>query len=155
MDTLYPGIAFGAASTLVAQMGILLGMIVSKQTPLALIVASAASAISGSFGDAFSLYISESTANRESSAILSSIAVLFSKLLLGALYVGLFYLLQNSPNYAIGSASFLTISLLAILSKLATKNDPNKFWNIYSIYILLTVLVVATTSLFGYWIRSF
>jgi len=51
------GSSFGA-NPLVAQMGILLGMLASQQSHTALLVASISSAISGSFGDAFSMYVS-------------------------------------------------------------------------------------------------
>ena len=88
------GKAFGSASTLVAQMGILLGMIVSNQSQPALVVASAASAISGSFGDAFSMYISETTAKAES-PLVPAVSVLITKLVIGAVYIGLFFSVSN------------------------------------------------------------
>jgi len=149
-----PGAAFGATSTLVAQMGILLGMLVSQQSSTALLVASAASAISGSFGDAFSIFISESTAQRDSS-ITTALSVLTSKLLLGATYVLLFYFLKKQPIPLVLTASILTLFLLILLSREITKETPEKLYSTVAMYSTLTVVVVVSTSLFGLWIRSF
>jgi hypothetical protein len=149
-----PGAAFGATSTLVAQMGILLGMLVSQQSSTALLVASAASAISGSFGDAFSIFISESTAQRDSS-ITTALSVLVSKLLLGATYVLLFSFLKKQPIPLVLTASILTLFLLILLSREITKETPEKLYSTVAMYSTLTVVVVVSTSLFGLWIRSF
>jgi hypothetical protein len=144
------GRAFGAASTLVAQMGILLGMIVSQQAQSALVVASAASAVSGSFGDAFSMFISESTAKREAFTAASS--VLFSKLGIGAIYVLLFFLVGKNHPLTLVLAITLTLTLLYILSlQMVEEGESN--WPTFTNFVILTILVVSVTSGFGFFIR--
>jgi len=154
------GKAFGSASTLVAQMGILLGMLASNQPQSALVVASAASAISGSFGDAFSIYVSESTGKRDD-PIVAAISVLITKLVIGAVYVLLFATLGKSQHILI-IAILLTLSLLYYLSTLQVQPavstmayEDNKNVNrTFLRYILLTTLVVTLTSSFGFAIRG-
>lgn len=143
------GKAFGSASTLVAQMGILLGMLASNQPQSALVVASAASAISGSFGDAFSIYVSEATGKRDNPLVAAS-SVLITKLVIGAVYVLLFATVK-SP-YILTIAILLTLSLLYYLSTMVDggKNVNRTFLQ----YIVLTTLVVALTSSFGFAIRG-
>jgi hypothetical protein len=139
------GNAFGAASTLVAQMGILLGMIVSNQPQAALVVASAASAVSGSFGDAFSMFVSESIDSRNTDAFITATSVLVTKLVIGAVYVILFFTLGNSPYLVIPAAILLTLILLYFVS------DSIKTMIQYTI---LTILVVCITSGLGVLIKQ-
>jgi hypothetical protein len=146
------GKAFGSASTLVAQMGILLGMIVSNQSQPALVVASAASAISGSFGDAFSMYISETTAKAES-PLVPAVSVLITKLVIGAVYVGLFFSVSNR-SMLIPVAILLTLILLYYLSTLAYPEDNAKINTTFLQYTALTTCVVTITSAFGYIIKK-
>jgi VIT1/CCC1 family predicted Fe2+/Mn2+ transporter len=148
MSGVLQGRAFGSASTLVAQMGILLGMLVSNQTQSALIVASASSAISGSFGDAFSIYISETTGKRDDPLVAAS-SVLITKLIIGAVYVSIFMLFGNS-NYTVVIATLLTLFLLYYLSIVASPTDVNKT---FIQFVTLTLVVVAITSSFGYAVR--
>lgn len=138
------GNAFGAASTLVAQMGILLGMIASNQPQAALVVASAASAVSGSFGDAFSMFVGESVGH-EQTAVISATSVLITKLVIGAVYVGLFFILGDTPNRVIPAATLLTLFLLYFLS------DSMKTMAQYTI---LTILVVCITSGIGFMLKN-
>jgi hypothetical protein len=149
MSGVLQGRAFGSASTLVAQMGILLGMLVSNQTQSALIVASASSAISGSFGDAFSIFISETTGKRDDPLVAAS-SVLITKLVIGAVYVSIFMLFGNS-NYTVVIATLLTLFLLYYLSIVASPTEVNKT---FIQYVTLTLVVVAITSSFGYAVRS-
>ena len=144
------GKAFGSASTLVAQMGILLGMLASNQPQSALVVASAASAISGSFGDAFSIYVSEATGKRDD-PLVAATSVLITKLVIGAVYVLLFATLGKS-HYILLIAILLTLSLLYYLSTMA--GDHKNVNTIFLQYIVLTTLVVALTSSFGFAIRG-
>jgi hypothetical protein len=145
------GRAFGAASTLVAQMGILLGMIVSQQTQSALVVASAASAVSGSFGDAFSMFISESTAKRE--AVTAATSVLLSKLGIGAIYVLLFFLVGKHHSLTIALAVLLTLVLLYSLSLQMVEANESPLPT-FTHFVFLTLLVVSVTSAFGFLIRQ-
>jgi len=145
------GKAFGSASTLVAQMGILLGMLASNQPQSALVVASAASAISGSFGDAFSIYVSESTGKRDD-PLIAATSVLITKLVIGAVYVLLFATLGKS-HYILLIAILLTLSLLYYLSLMA-HGDYKNVNRTFLQYIVLTTLVVALTSSFGFAIRG-
>ena len=145
------GKAFGSASTLVAQMGILLGMLASNQPQSALVVASAASAISGSFGDAFSIYVSESTGKRDN-PLVAATSVLITKLVIGAVYVLLFAILGKS-HYILAIAILLTLSLLYYLSMMA-QGDYKNVNKTFLQYIVLTTLVVALTSSFGFAIRG-
>lgn len=145
------GKAFGSASTLVAQMGILLGMLASNQPQSALVVASAASAISGSFGDAFSIYVSESTGKRDD-PLIAATSVLITKLVIGAVYVLLFATLGKSPHI-LTIAILLTLSLLYYLSTMAYEDYKNVNRTFLQ-YILLTTLVVTITSFFGFAIRG-
>ena len=145
------GKAFGSASTLVAQMGILLGMLASNQPQSALVVASAASAISGSFGDAFSIYVSESTGKRDD-PLIAATSVLITKLVIGAVYVLLFAILGKS-HYILAIAILLTLSLLYYLSTMVHDGGANVNRTFLQ-YILLTTLVVALTSSFGFAIRG-
>lgn len=142
------GKAFGSASTLVAQMGILLGMLASNQPQSALVVASAASAISGSFGDAFSIYVSEATGKRDN-PLVAATSVLITKLVIGAVYVLLFATVK-SP-YILTIAILLTLFLLYYLSTMVDGVNVNKT---FLQYIVLTSLVVALTSSFGFAIRG-
>jgi len=142
------GKAFGSASTLVAQMGILLGMLASNQPQSALVVASAASAISGSFGDAFSIYVSEATGKRDN-PLVAATSVLITKLVIGAVYVLLFATVK-SP-YILTIAILLTLSLLYYLSAMVDRTNVNRT---FVRYIVLTTLVVALTSSFGFAIRG-
>ena len=144
------GKAFGSASTLVAQMGILLGMLASNQPQSALVVASAASAISGSFGDAFSIYVSESAGKRDE-PIVAAISVLITKLVIGAVYVLLFATLGKS-HYILAIAILLTLFLLYYLSMMA--NEDSNVNRTFLQYIVLTTLVVSLTSSFGFAIRG-
>lgn len=151
------GAAFGAASTLVAQLGILLGMTVSGQPQSALVVASAASAVSGSFGDAFSMFVSESTAQRSETALSSGLAVLFSKLALGAVFV-VVYLLVPNRSVVVPAAAVLSMVLLYYLSTLMVRGKPDAEKEVlptFGYYVALTGAVVATTSGFGYLVRRF
>jgi hypothetical protein len=148
MSGVLQGRAFGSASTLVAQMGILLGMLVSNQTQSALIVASASSAISGSFGDAFSIFISETTGKRDDPLVAAS-SVLITKLVIGAVYVSIFMLFGNS-NYTVVIATLLTLFLLYYLSIVASPTEVNKT---FIQFVTLTLVVVAITSSFGYAVR--
>ena len=143
------GKAFGSASTLVAQMGILLGMLASNQPQSALVVASAASAISGSFGDAFSIYVSEATGKRDN-PLVAATSVLITKLVIGAVYVLLFAILGKS-HYILLIAILLTLSLLYYLSTMVDGANVNRT---FLQYIVLTTLVVALTSSFGFAIRG-
>jgi len=143
------GKAFGSASTLVAQMGILLGMLASNQPQAALVVASAASAISGSFGDSFSIYVSETTAKRDS-PITAATSVLITKLVIGAVYVLLFATLGKS-KYILPIATLLTLSLLYYLSVMT---DGENTYKTFVQYIVLTVLVICLTSFFGFAVRG-
>ena len=149
MSGISQGKAFGSASTLVAQMGILLGMLTSNQPQSALIVASAASAISGSFGDSFSIYVSETAAKREA-PIIAATSVLITKLVIGAVYVLLFVIFGKS-HYILPMATLLTLSLLYYLSTMTNDTDVNKT---FLQYVVLTVLVVCLTSFFGFAIRG-
>jgi len=151
MTAVEKGKAFGSASTLVAQMGILLGMVVSNQSQPALIVASAASAISGSFGDAFSMYISETTAKTQE-PLVPAVSVLITKLVIGAVYVGLFFSVSNRP-ILIPLATLLTLVLLYYLSIMAYPADNSKINTTFLQYTALTTCVVFVTSAFGYMIR--
>ena len=145
------GKAFGSASTLVAQMGILLGMLASNQPQSALVVASAASAISGSFGDAFSIYVSESAGKRDE-PIVAATSVLITKLVIGAVYVLLFATLGKS-HYILAIAILLTLFLLYYLSMMANEDYKNVNRTFLQ-YIVLTTLVVSLTSSFGFAIRG-
>jgi hypothetical protein len=149
MSGVLQGRAFGSASTLVAQMGILLGMLVSNQTQSALIVASASSAISGSFGDAFSIFISETTGKRDDPLDAAS-SVLITKLVIGAVYVSIFMLFGNS-KFTLVIATLLTLFLLYYLSIVASPTEVNKT---FIQFVTLTLVVVAITSSFGYAVRS-
>ncbi len=149
MSGVLQGKAFGSASTLVAQMGILLGMVVSNQTQSALVVASAASAISGSFGDAFSIYISETTGKRDDPLIAAS-SVLITKLVIGAVYVSIFMFFGNS-KYTLVIATLLTLFLLYYLSMIANPTEVNKT---FVQFVTLTLVVVSITSSFGYAVRN-
>ena len=149
MSGVLQGKAFGSASTLVAQMGILLGMLVSNQTQSALVVASAASAISGSFGDAFSIYISETTGKRDDPLVAAS-SVLITKLVIGAVYVSIFMFFGNS-KYTLTIATLLTLFLLYYLSILANPTEVNKT---FVQFVTLTLVVVSITSSFGYAVRN-
>ena len=151
MTAVEKGKAFGSASTLVAQMGILLGMVVSNQSQPALVVASAASAISGSFGDAFSMYISETTVKTQE-PLVPAVSVLITKLVIGAVYVLLFAILGKS-HYILAIAILLTLSLLYYLSMMA-QGDYKNVNKTFLQYIVLTTLVVALTSSFGFAIRG-
>ena len=146
------GKAFGSASTLVAQMGSLLGMLASNQPQSALVVASAASAISGSFGDAFSIYVSEATGKRDN-PLVAATSVLITKLVIGAVYVLLFAILGKS-HYILLIAILLTLSLLYYLSTMVHDGDYKNVNRTFLQYILLTTLVVALTSSFGFAIRG-
>ncbi len=130
-------------------MGILLGMLASNQPQSALVVASAASAISGSFGDAFSIYVSESTGKRDN-PLVAATSVLITKLVIGAVYVLLFAILGKS-HYILAIATLLTLSLLYYLSTMADGANVNRT---FLQYIVLTTLVVALTSSFGFAIRG-
>ena len=143
------GKAFGSASTLVAQMGILLGMLASNQPQSALVVASAASAISGSFGDAFSIYVSETTGKR-SDPLVPAVSVLITKLVIGAIYVLLF---ATVKSHILPIAILLTLSLLYYLSTMAYEDYKNVNRTFLQ-YIVLTSLVVALTSFFGFAVRG-
>jgi hypothetical protein len=149
MSGVLQGKAFGSASTLVAQMGILLGMVVSNQTQSALVVASAASAISGSFGDAFSIYISETTGKRDDPLVAAS-SVLITKLVIGAVYVSIFMFFGNS-KYTLVIATLLTLFLLYYLSMIA---NPTKVNKTFVQFVTLTLVVVSITSSFGYAVRN-
>jgi len=149
MSAILQGKAFGSASTLVAQMGILLGMLVSNQTQSALVVASAASAISGSFGDAFSIYISETTGKGDDPLIAAS-SVLITKLIIGAVYVSIFMFFGNS-KFTLTIATLLTLFLLYYLSIIANPTEVNKT---FVQFITLTLFVVSITSSFGYAVRN-
>ena len=131
------GSSFGATSTLVAQMGILLGMLASQQSHTALLVASISSAISGSFGDAFSMYVSESSVKRE--AFFPALSVLGTKLALGFLYAALFYFFQK-PVPLILSATLLALLLLWVLSTSLHE---------FGLYVSLTGVVVGITAFIG------
>lgn len=146
------GKAFGSASTLVAQMGILLGMLASNQPQSALVVASAASAISGSLGDAFSIYVSESTGKRDD-PLIAATSVLITKLVIGAVYVLLFASLGKSPHI-LTIAILLTLSLLYYLSTMANPTDYKNVNRTFLQYVLLTTLVVSITSFFGFAVRG-
>ena len=146
------GKAFGSASTLVAQMGILLGMLASNQPQSALVVASAASAISGSFGDAFSIYLSESAGKRDE-PIVAAISVLITKLVIGAVYVALFFSVSNR-SVLIPVAILLTLVLLYYLSMLAYPEDNAKINTTFLQYTALTTCVVFVTSAFGFMIKK-
>lgn len=151
-----PGSAFGAASTLVAQLGILLGMTVSGQTQTALVVAAASSAVSGSFGDAFSMYVSESAALRRETAISSGLAVLFSKLALGAVFV-LMYLFVSNRTFVVPLAILFSMVLLYHLSGVMVRGEDDagsKRLPTFGRYVALTMSVVAFTSLFGYAVKQ-
>ena len=152
MTAVEKGKAFGSASTLVAQMGILLGMVVSNQSQPALVVASAASAISGSFGDAFSMYISETTAKTQE-PLVPAVSVLITKLVIGAVYVGLFFSVSNR-SVLIPVATFLTLVLLYYLSMLAYPDDNAKINTTFLQYTALTTCVVTITSAFGFMIKK-
>jgi VIT1/CCC1 family predicted Fe2+/Mn2+ transporter len=143
------GKAFGSASTLVAQMGILLGMLASNQPQAALVVASAASAISGSFGDSFSIYVSESTGKRDN-PLVAATSVLITKLVIGAVYVLLFATLGKS-QYILPIATLLTLSLLYYLSVMT---DGENTYKTFVQYIVLTILVISLTSFFGFAVRG-
>jgi len=152
MTSVEKGKAFGSASTLVAQMGILLGMIVSNQSQSALVVASAASAISGSFGDAFSMYISETTAKADS-PVIPAVSVLITKLVIGAVYVTLFFSVSKR-SVLIPLATSLTLILLYYLSIMAYPDDTTKINTTFIQYTVLTTCVVFVTSSFGYFIKN-
>jgi hypothetical protein len=149
MSGVLQGKAFGSASTLVAQMGILLGMVVSNQTQSALVVASASSAISGSFGDAFSMYVSETTGKRDDPLTAAS-SVLITKLVIGAVYVSIFMFFGNS-KYTLVITTLLTLFLLYYLSMLANPTEVNKT---FVQFVTLTLVVVSITSSFGYAVRN-
>ena len=146
------GKAFGSASTLVAQMGILLGMLASNQPQSALVVASAASAISGSLGDAFSIYVSESTGKRDD-PLIAATSVLITKLVIGAVYVLLFATLGKS-QYILAIAILLTLFLLYYLSTMANPTDYKNVNRTFLQYVLLTSIVVSITSFFGFAVRG-
>ena len=146
------GKAFGSASTLVAQMGILLGMLASNQPQSALVVASAASAISGSFGDAFSIYVSEATGKRDD-PLVAATSVLITKLVIGAVYVALFFSVSNR-SMLIPVAIILTLVLLYYLSMLAYPEDTAKINTTFLQYTALTTCVVTITSAFGFMIKK-
>ena len=152
MTAVEKGKAFGSASTLVAQMGILLGMVVSNQSQPALVVASAASAISGSFGDAFSMYISETTAKADS-PLIPAVSVLITKLVIGAVYVGLFFSVSKK-SVLVPVAIFLTLVLLYYLSIMAYPDDNAKINRTFLQYTALTSCVVFVTSAFGFMIKN-
>ena len=152
MTAVEKGKAFGSASTLVAQMGILLGMVVSNQSQPALVVASAASAISGSFGDAFSMYISETTAKTQE-PLVPAVSVLITKLVIGAVYVGLFFSVSNR-SILIPLATCLTLVLLYYLSIMAYPDDNSKINTTFIQYTVLTTCLVFVTSAFGFMIKK-
>jgi VIT1/CCC1 family predicted Fe2+/Mn2+ transporter len=120
----------------------------SNQPQSALVVASAASAISGSFGDAFSIYVSEATGKRDN-PLVAATSVLITKLVIGAVYVLLFATVK-SP-YILTIAILLTLSLLYYLSAMVDRTNVNRT---FVRYIVLTTLVVALTSSFGFAIRG-
>lgn len=153
-ETTLSGSSFGAASTLVAQMGILLGMVVGGQPQSALVVASAASAVSGSFGDAFSMFVSESTAKRNESAQQAAVAVLLSKLGLGAIFV-LIYTLVPDRTLVVPLAIILSMSLLFVLSNVMVVDKSESVLPTFMRYVSLTVAVVAVTSAFGYGVKRY
>jgi len=152
MTAVEKGKAFGSASTLVAQMGILLGMVVSNQSQPALVVASAASAISGSFGDAFSMYISETTAKADS-PLIPAISVLITKLVIGAVYVALFFSVSKR-SVLVPVAILLTLVLLYYLSIMAFPDDMTNINTTFLQYTALTTCVVFVTSSFGFMIKN-
>jgi len=146
------GAAFGATSTLVAQLGILVGMVASNQPHSALVVASAVSAFSGSLGDAFSMFISKSTAGSASAEI--TMSVLISKLALGAVYTALFYFFGKTPRVALAVSTVLTLILLALLSRAMTASLNQSAELIFAEILGLTLLVVGATSSFGFLVRG-
>jgi hypothetical protein len=147
------GRAFGVASTVVAQMGILLGMVSSQQPQLALIIASSASAISGSFGDAFSMFVSESTAKRE--AYDSASSVFNTKITVGLVYVAIFMFFKN-PTHSVMLATLLSLSLIYFISLQIVEADPSKsLTTVFGNYVGLTTTVVLVTSTVGFFIRRF
>jgi hypothetical protein len=151
-----PGSAFGAASTLVAQLGILLGMLVSRQGILPLTVAAASSAVSGSFGDAFSMYVSETTAGRE--ALSAASDVLFSKLTIGAIFILFYLLIGNHPTLLLLFSICFSLLLLGFLSNTIAKAEEEKYGKssllIFLQFTALTVAVVATTTSIGYILKK-
>lgn len=146
------GAAFGATSTLVAQLGILVGMVASDQSHSALVIASAISAFSGSLGDAFSMFISKSTAGDNAADATTS--VLISKLALGAAYTALFYFFGKTPKVALALASLLTLLLLGGLSRSMTASLHQSAELVFAEILGLTLLVVAATSTFGFLVRG-
>jgi hypothetical protein len=169
--SLYAGSAFGSASTLVAQLGILFGMLASKQPLLPLIVAAASSAISGSFGDAFSMFVSETTA-LSPHAVQTSLSVFLSKLALGAVFILAYSIIGNRPPllllFAITFSTFLLLLLSytipdtpelckGVLQSLCVSKGARKHVSkprVFLCFTLLTASVVTVTSMIGVVFRS-
>ena len=147
------GRAFGLASTVVAQMGILLGMVSSQQPQMALVIASSASAISGSFGDAFSMFVSESTAKREAYA--SATSVFNTKITVGLIYIAIFMFFKN-PTHSVFIATLVSLFLIYFISVQIVDADHTKsLTSVFGNYVGLTTTVVLITSTLGFFIRSF
>lgn len=165
------GSAFGSASTLVAQLGILFGMLASKQPLLPLIVAAASSAVSGSFGDAFSMFVSETTASSPR-AIQTSLSVFLSKLVLGAIFILAYSIIGNKPPLLLLFAITFSTILLVLLSytipdtpevckgtlqSLCVSTGAGKHLSKPRVFLCFTVLiacVVTVTSTVGSAFRS-
>jgi uncharacterized membrane protein len=97
------------------------------------------------------MYISETTAKAES-PLIPAVSVLITKLVIGAVYVTLFFSVSKR-SVLIPLATFLTLVLLYYLSMMAYPDDNTKINTTFIQYTVLTTCVVFVTSSFGYILR--
>jgi hypothetical protein len=98
------------------------------------------------------MYISETTAKAEQ-PLIPAVSVLITKLVIGAVYVALFFFVSKR-SVLVPVAIFLTLVLLYYLSIMAYPDDNAKINTTFLQYTALTTCVVTVTSSFGYMIKN-
>ncbi len=143
------GINFGTTSGVITTLGLMIGLIFSTHSKLAVLGGIITIAIADAMSDALGMHISEESLGKSETQVWSSTKYTFlSKFFLALTFVIPVLMFENLLVVAIVS-SIWGISLLTFLSiRIAKKNNKNPLW-IVSEHLAIALGVIVITYFLG------
>lgn len=155
-DGFKQGLTFGVISSIISVLGLIISFWIIGEKIEVLIVTLIAVSISNVFSDAFSIYISNKTIQKNDIAIISASLIIFVKIFLPFIFVLSLYFLNIKKALAVNIIlGFVLIILIAIyISKINNDTSIVAFKRILSyfliIYIILFFITICNLILYNF-----
>lgn len=148
------GIGFGVTSAIITTLGLMIGLITSTESRLAVIGGIITIAIADALSDAMGMHLSqEFSGNSQKNVWISTISTFLTKLIIACTFLicPIFLPLITSAIINI----IWGLLLLAIFSYIIAKNEKENPFSVIFQHVLIAILVIVLSYFIGLAINSF